>query len=716
MDLSSMFVFGTPPAEAIQNYYNPLLVALSYVIAAFASFVALDITERIRSSDGFGRSKIWWLILGSLAMGTGIWTMHFIGMLAFIMPMPMSYDPIITVASLLVAVVASGLAFFLIKNRENTPLQLMVGGVFMALGIVCMHYTGMAAMSNVTIQYYPGLFSLSILIAIIASEAALWLMIKGSKKDTQYPRLIKIGSALVMGLAICGMHYTGMSAAVFTHMEDPSLTIQHEGHFARFISNLSPDVLSAYIAGMTILILAIALTASKSWSSALQLQNQKLKEIEDDLQKKSVELRTLAENAVAREEKIQMILAAAADGIIVIDDQGIIEICNQAATFIMGYPASEMVSKAITSYIVLPVDLKNHTFHGVTLSKLFEKMHAVQQLYVANKQNEYIPIELTLSQSSSNNKTTYIMVFRDITQRKLSEERVAALNKELVSTARIVGMAEVANSVLHNIGNVLTSVNTSVQILIERDEEFKIDGIVEFSQLLERNTNNLEHFLKEDRIGKALPQYLDRFAKYLVNERGKYRSELDSLNSKVSHIKKIVMMQQSLSKSSNMLEPTDITQVLEEALTINSDNIEKFKINVQTDYANLPQLVIDKVKIIQILVNLIKNAVDILMEKTDSQRTITLRTRQDSANNAQIEVIDNGKGILPEDLTKIFSYGFTTKKDGHGFGLHASALSAQEVGGTLKAYSEGKDKGTKFVLTLPLPALQTTEKSGTHAN
>lgn len=697
MELSSLFFWGPLPNSALTGSYSTPLVALSYFMASFASYVALDITERIRTEDSFNTSKIWWLILGAFAMGSGIWTMHFIGMLAFIMPMPMYYNPYITGISLIVAVIASGLAFYLIKNKEINVLQLVIGGVFMGLGICCMHYTGMAAMTDVEIQYYFGLFTLSIIIAILASEAALWLMLKSSKKDTKFPKRLKVGSALIMGLAVCGMHYTGMAAAVFTHPES-------EAHIHSY---LSPDTLSLYVAATTILILAIALTASKSWTSALQVKNQKLIETENILEQKSHELLKLNENlrelvatAMTREEHIRMILAAAADGIIVMNEVGDIEICNNASELILGYRSHEIMGKNITSFFVIPDNLKLEKFNPIFFPMFTENLHMTQQLYILNKEKMHIPIELTLSKSLVNNTTTYIIVFREITQRKASEEKLIAMHKELVSTARLAGMADVAISVLHNIGNVLNSVNTSVQILLEKDKELKLQGIIEISRLLQQHKNNLEKFLSEDRIGKILPQYLEQFSNYLENERLFFREELHSLNNKISHIKKIVIMHQSLSKCSSMAEPTDVNQVIEEALAINTEDIEKFGISIVRDYAPLPLLQIDKIKIAQILVNLIKNSVEILMISDKEDKKITLRTFK-GPSHVQIEVIDNGKGIPLEGLTKIFSYGFTTKKDGHGIGLHASSLTAQEIGGSLKAYSDGDDQGAKFILSLP---------------
>lgn len=160
MDLNEYFLLTPPNSLVMSGHYLWQQVALSYLVAFLASYVALDITERIRASGTTLTSKLSWLIGGALAMGLGIWTMHFVGMLAFVMPMPIDYNPTLTALSMVFAVVASAFAFFLIIEDRVRPVRLILGGILLGLGIVSMHYTGMAAMMNVTIRYIPSLFLL----------------------------------------------------------------------------------------------------------------------------------------------------------------------------------------------------------------------------------------------------------------------------------------------------------------------------------------------------------------------------------------------------------------------------------------------------------------------------------------------------------------------------------------------------------------------------
>lgn len=194
--------------------YDLKLVALSVVVAAIASYTALDLAGRVSTSQG--RSSWIWLLGGAFSMGTGIWSMHFIGMLAFRLPIPTAYDSLINILSWLLAIMASGIALFVVRRPAMTGSNLSAGAALMGIGISLMHYTGMASMRmSPPVQYDPLLFIASVIIAITASLAALWIAFQLRQKYSGTAILAKLGSAFVMGLAITGMHYTGMAAAQF---------------------------------------------------------------------------------------------------------------------------------------------------------------------------------------------------------------------------------------------------------------------------------------------------------------------------------------------------------------------------------------------------------------------------------------------------------------------------------------------------------------------
>ena len=206
---------------ALVGAYDWRLVLLSYIVAVMASYTALDLAGRVTAAQG--RARRVWLLGGAFAMGAGIWSMHFTGMLAFSLPIALTYDVPVVLLSLVVAMIASAFALFIASRTVLSLERLVVSGLPMGLGIATMHYTGMAALRMpATIGYDPPIFGLSILIAVVASTAALWLAFQ-LRSERFSPRIwlgLKIGSALVMGLAIIGMHYTGMLAAYFTPMPD----------------------------------------------------------------------------------------------------------------------------------------------------------------------------------------------------------------------------------------------------------------------------------------------------------------------------------------------------------------------------------------------------------------------------------------------------------------------------------------------------------------
>src|SRR5712675_1448969 len=196
----------------VTGTYDPYLVALSILVAVFASYTALDLGGRVAAAQGLARRV--WLAAAAITMGGGIWSMHFVAMLAFIMPTPMSYDNGLTTLSLVVAIFVTGGGFYVIGRHSGSPLRLVLGGIFMGLGIAAMHYIGMAAMRGHAELSYDRLFvALSLVIAIGASTAALWLAFRTRELEQ------KLVGAIVMGVAISGMHYTGMRAATFTAHE-----------------------------------------------------------------------------------------------------------------------------------------------------------------------------------------------------------------------------------------------------------------------------------------------------------------------------------------------------------------------------------------------------------------------------------------------------------------------------------------------------------------
>ena len=291
---------------------------------------------------------------------------------------------------------------------------------------------------------------------------------------------------------------------------------------------------------------------------------------------------------------------------------------------------------------------------------------------------------------------------REIAERQRAEHQLADAHTQLVETSRQAGMAEVATGVLHNVGNVLNSVNVSATLVSERVRQSKAENLLKASMLLREHAENLEHFFAHDPRAKLLLDYLPNLGTHLNEERSEMLTELELLTKNLDHIKDIVAMQQSYAKVSGMIEPVSIASLAEDALQINDAALARHGIKVVREYAEVPLVAADKHKILQILVNLIRNAKYAMDEQDQPEKRLLVSITPVGDATVRVQVKDNGIGIAPENLVRIFSHGFTTKKEGHGFGLHSCALAARDRNGSLVAASEGLGKGATFTLELPI--------------
>jgi len=293
-----------------------------------------------------------------------------------------------------------------------------------------------------------------------------------------------------------------------------------------------------------------------------------------------------------------------------------------------------------------------------------------------------------------------VTTLMDITERKQTELELENVHKQLLATSRQAGMAEVATSVLHNVGNVLNSVNVSATLVADQVRRSKVTNVGKLSDLLNQNRADLGNYLTNDPKGRIIPTYLATLTADLTKEQTTILSELDSLHKNIGHIKDIVAMQQSYAKTSGVVETISVPDLIEDALRMNAGSLARHDVDIAREYHTRTVLTLDKNKALQILVNLMRNAKYACDESGRTDKLLTIRTTAD-AHGVTISVIDNGVGIPTENLTRIFAHGFTTRKHGHGFGLHSGALAAKELGGSLIAHSDGPGKGATFVLKLP---------------
>jgi len=288
-----------------------------------------------------------------------------------------------------------------------------------------------------------------------------------------------------------------------------------------------------------------------------------------------------------------------------------------------------------------------------------------------------------------------------LTSRARVERELAESNLNLITASRHAGMAEVATGVLHNVGNVLNSVNVSATLIHDQLRRSQLSTLAKVAQLLGEQEADLGGFFSTDPRGRRLPGFIKAISDQLQVEQATLLDEAQSLTSDVEHIKEIVSMQQSYSKLSGVVEPVPPMQMIEDALRMKAAALERHQIEIVRDFSEVPPVVVDRHKVIQILVNLLGNAKHAITDHAGLERKIILRLHNGPDNRVRIEVQDTGTGIAAENLTRVFQYGFTTKKDGHGFGLHSGANAAREMNGSLTVASAGPGCGTTFTLELP---------------
>jgi signal transduction histidine kinase len=329
----------------------------------------------------------------------------------------------------------------------------------------------------------------------------------------------------------------------------------------------------------------------------------------------------------------------------------------------------------------------------------FERQRAERDLRLQQERNELLEARNRMVEQLAAAKEAAETALRE--NEKITAE-LRATQSELLTTARRAGMAEIANNVLHNVGNVLNSVNVSAGLIHSRIRDSKAQGVIMAVQLMDEHAADLCDFLSHDEKGKLLPGYLKKATTALANEHQSVAAELQALIKNVDHIKEIVATQQSYAGSASFVEPAQIESLLDDALRIHSEVLARQQVTVVKECDDLPLLLVDKSRLLQTLVNLIANAIQALEGIEDRERRITLRgTMTEDRERLRMEVEDNGEGIASENLPRLCIHGFTTRKDGHGFGLHSCALAAQGMGGTLIVKSDGQGMGALFTVELP---------------
>jgi len=431
---------------------------------------------------------------------------------------------------------------------------------------------------------------------------------------------------------------------------------------------------------------------------ALKSAQRELREQLAALQRENAE----RERAEAAQTRLTAILEATPDIVGSADPDGILFYMNRAGRETLGLKGDQQLQeKKLLDFHpewaaekirkeAMPAAIENGSWSGETaiINRIGQEIN-VSQVLIAHK-------------DAADQLLYFSTIVRDMTERRRADEELRDTQQRLLETSRFAGMAEVATGVLHNVGNVLNSVNVSASLVAEKLRRSKAPNVSKAAALLNGRNGDLAEYLTNDENGKKLPDYLTNLGAFLVTENNELLGEVEQLTRNIEHIKEVVAMQQSYAKVSGVLEDLPVERLVEDAIAMNIGAFERHGVVVQKRFTAVPPVRVDRHKVLQILINLIRNAKYALDEVQRIDKRITISISPGEENMVRVVVADNGVGIPAENLDRIFSHGFTTRANGHGFGLHSGALAAQSLGGSLAVASLGVNRGATFTLQLPI--------------
>jgi PAS domain S-box-containing protein len=627
----------------ITGQYNTSMVVLSFVVAIISAYVTFSYSERYKLSQG--NIKLAWLFFGSLVMGMGVWSVHFIGMLAYQVPIVMNYNLTITIASMLPAILAASAMIKTISKKNIDKKTAIKGGILMGGGIGAMHYSGMMAMEfEGSMAYDPTLFALSIVIAITLSYFAISL--KSILTNLNFkPSYMQFFCCFVMGLAIAGMHYAGMAATIL--FSDGSIATQGLEGLSQGKFNLS-----LIIALFSIITLGLALIGA--------LVDKRITQASQEVTYNQARLTAVMENVL--------------DGIITINSDGIILDFNPAASQIFGFSSEDVKEKNIEMLMNSDDSVKHAGYIRRYLRTGKTKVIGNKtELLAKHKDGHLFPIEISVTEMWVNGTSNFVASFRDITKRKADEED---LNKSLLQQTQQAKAAKDANEMksgfLANMSHELrTPLNVIMGITEILKDDAKIDGLDDMVDPLDRVLNSSKHLLK------LINDILD-LSKI---EAGKIELNLENFD------------------LNNIVEDIKMT-----AEVLAQKNNNSFELTVAD---NIPRLHNDSMRLKQVLLNLLSNSFKFTTNGTVSLDVYIETFDNSQTRKLAFNVIDTGIGMTESQMRQLFQEfmqadSSTTKKfGGTGLGLAISKALAELMGGDIEV-SSVYDEGTTFKLIIPL--------------
>ncbi|MEP6668127.1 MAG: ATP-binding protein [Chthoniobacter sp.] len=490
-------------------------------------------------------------------------------------------------------------------------------------------------------------------------------------------------------------HYFELSAAAGTRTTALLVQSDHFGLLATIV-----------LAGFTLLCLGLTLAATRALVAQVERRDAERQAAQDTLEKR-VEART--EELAASLSILDATLNSTADGILAMNLSRKVVCYNTKFAAMWGIPP-EMLERRDG------IEMAAFAASQVEDSEQF--LQRIEELHRRQGAEGFDVIELKddrtferyiQPQRAGGESVGTVANFRDITERKRAGAELEKVYKQLLETSRQAGMAEVATNVLHNVGNVLNSVNISAGLIVKRVMKSRAPSLARVVALLREHEQDLGAFIAHDERGKHLPAHLAQLSTHLVADQEAMVTELDSLRRNVEHIKDIVATQQKYAVVGGVKEMVDVVDLVEDSLRMSEGALRRHGVEFIREFETVPPMNFEKHKILQILVNLVRNAKHACQDSDRADKRLTLRVTN-GKDRVSISVTDNGVGVPQENLARIFNHGFTTRKGGHGFGLHSGALAAREMGGSLTVQSDGRGQGATFTLELPCPKQEASNK------
>ncbi len=647
--------------------YSYGLAALSFVVAALASYTAFEFTRIVAKRRG--KPSFAWLAAGSFSMGVGIWTVHFIGMLAFKIRMPFTYDLPLTILSMVIAVTASALAIWCASRKSISPAVIGLGGVLLGLGITAMHYTGMAAMRmEGTVTYEPFMFAASVGIAIITATAAISIIYSLVHGEAKGPTSIgfKGTAALVMGLAICGMHYTGMAATRYD--ADPGTVLLDTP-----ASNTS---LSVFVALAALIILGVS-QLTVFFDLRISAEQRRMR----DAQRRALHLNEL--------------LDSSSNEILVIDLEslGIVN-ANQRCCTNLGYSLADLTSMSIVDIIA---DATERSFRERIATLVDnEETHLYFESTRVRTDGSVYPVDVHV-QCSIRDGAPYLLVFAtDITAHRKLEQQLG-LAKEFESIGRLTA------GVALEVGPPAGQIGDNIRFLKEAVAE-ALDLIDALSGMHLSASKGELTAVQVEEVGDML-KTVDPC--YLANE---IPLALERSLDGITQISSLLSALKDFSHpDGNKLELTDLNKSVQNTITVTSSEW-KYVAALETDFdSDLPLVPCRPREISQVLLILIINAAQAIEKRLqanpDAPTRIEIATRT-RGGCVEISVGDTGTGIPSNVGNRIYDPHFTTRNigNGDGQGLAIARSTVVDGHGGMIEFTSSEGQGTTFTISLPVEA------------